>query len=138
MYIVHIYKYSISIHARLFRNFRRHSWTTTPSCFIYCKTTWWSTFKESTIWRLTNNYFCFSCISFHIWYIVEINQQIIEDQSTQNVTTNSDNGTDNPLPRSRSSITRTLLMNTGMCKLFYIIILLESSCSHFKNETRIH
>ncbi|CAF1225939.1 unnamed protein product [Rotaria sordida] len=41
----------------------------------------------------------------------EINQQILDDQSSQSVTNNSDNGTDTGIQRSRSSITRTLLMN---------------------------
>jgi LAS superfamily LD-carboxypeptidase LdcB len=43
----------------------------------------------------------------------EINQQILDDQSAQNLTNNNDNGTDNGIQRTRSSITRTLLMNTG-------------------------
>jgi hypothetical protein len=42
----------------------------------------------------------------------EINQQILDDQSAQNLTNNNDNGTDNGIQRTRSSITRTLLMNT--------------------------
>ncbi|CAF1115733.1 unnamed protein product [Rotaria magnacalcarata] len=41
----------------------------------------------------------------------EINQQIIDDQSSQNITTNNDNNADTEIQRSRSSITRTLLMN---------------------------
>ncbi|CAF0757554.1 unnamed protein product [Rotaria sp. Silwood1] len=42
----------------------------------------------------------------------EINQQILDDQSTQSVTNNNDNGSETGIQRSRSSITRTLLMNT--------------------------
>ncbi|CAF3553746.1 unnamed protein product [Rotaria socialis] len=41
----------------------------------------------------------------------EINQQIIDGQSSQNTTTNSDNNADTEIQRSRSSITRSLLMN---------------------------
>jgi len=51
--------------------------------------------------------------SFLYLFILEINQQILDDQSAQNVTNNNDNGTDNGIQRTRSSITRTLLMNTG-------------------------
>ncbi|CAF2444182.1 unnamed protein product [Rotaria sp. Silwood2] len=42
----------------------------------------------------------------------EINQQILDSQSAQNVTNSSDHGTDSGIQRTRSSITRTLLMNT--------------------------
>jgi hypothetical protein len=41
----------------------------------------------------------------------EIHQQILDDQSAQNGTNNNDNGTDTGIQRSRSSITRTLLLN---------------------------
>jgi hypothetical protein len=41
----------------------------------------------------------------------EIHQQILDSQSAQNVLNNNDNGTDSGIPRARSSITRTLLMN---------------------------
>ncbi|CAF3457779.1 unnamed protein product [Rotaria sp. Silwood1] len=42
----------------------------------------------------------------------EINQQILDSQSVQNVPNPSDHGTDSSIQRTRSSITRTLLMNT--------------------------
>ncbi|UJR25077.1 hypothetical protein I4U23_006437 [Adineta vaga] len=42
----------------------------------------------------------------------EINQQILDNRSAQNVPNNSDNKTDGEIQRSRSSIARTLLMNT--------------------------
>ncbi|CAF0911753.1 unnamed protein product [Rotaria sordida] len=41
----------------------------------------------------------------------EINQQILDSQSAQNVTNIGDHGTDSGIQRTRSSITRTLLMN---------------------------
>lgn len=41
----------------------------------------------------------------------EISQQLIDNQSTQHTGTNGDNSTDTPIQRSRSSITRNLLMN---------------------------
>ncbi|CAF0899193.1 unnamed protein product [Adineta ricciae] len=41
----------------------------------------------------------------------EINQQILDDQSAQNVPNTSDNKTDGETQRSRSSIARTILMN---------------------------
>lgn len=43
--------------------------------------------------------------------MIEINQQILDAQSAQNTTNNNDNGTDSGIQRTRSSITRTLLMN---------------------------
>ncbi len=49
-------------------------------------------------------------------FLIEIHQQILDDQSAQNGSNNSDNGTDSGIQRSRSSITRTLLMNAGMSK----------------------
>ncbi|CAF0980104.1 unnamed protein product [Adineta steineri] len=45
-------------------------------------------------------------------HIEEIHQQILDDLSAQNTTNNNDNGTDIGIQRSRSSITRTLLMNS--------------------------
>jgi len=48
---------------------------------------------------------------------IEINQQILDDQSAQNLPSNSDNRIDGEIQRSRSSITRNLLMNGG--KLTY-------------------
>jgi hypothetical protein len=50
-------------------------------------------------------------ISRFIFFFLEIHQQILVDQSAQNVTNN--NETDSGIQRSRSSITRTLLMNSG-------------------------
>ena len=44
--------------------------------------------------------------------LLEIHQQILDSQSAQNIL-NNDNGTDSGIPRARSSITRTLLMNAG-------------------------
>jgi len=44
-------------------------------------------------------------------FFLEIHQQILVDQSAENVTNN--NETDSGIQRSRSSITRTLLMNSG-------------------------
>jgi hypothetical protein len=41
----------------------------------------------------------------------EIHQQILDDQSAQNISNNNDNGIDSGIQRTRSSITRTLLMN---------------------------
>ncbi|CAF0990268.1 unnamed protein product [Adineta ricciae] len=46
----------------------------------------------------------------------EINQQILDDQSAQNVPNNSDNKIDGEIQRSRSSITRTILMNAEQNK----------------------
>lgn len=42
----------------------------------------------------------------------EINQQIIDDQTAQNMNNNHDGGNDSAIQRTRSSITRTLLMNS--------------------------
>lgn len=42
----------------------------------------------------------------------EINQQIIDDQTAQNLNTNHESGNDSAIQRTRSSITRTLLMNS--------------------------
>ncbi len=47
----------------------------------------------------------------YFFFFLEIHQQILVDQSAQNVTNN--NETDSGIQRSRSSITRTLLMNSG-------------------------
>lgn len=47
--------------------------------------------------------------------ILEIHQQILDDQSAQNSNHNCENG----ISRSRSSITRTLLMNAGKIKFYY-------------------
>jgi hypothetical protein len=56
-------------------------------------------------------------VNFHfISEILEIHQQILDSQSAQNVLNNNDNGTDSGIPRARSSITRTLLMNAGKYK----------------------
>ena len=44
---------------------------------------------------------------------LEINQQIIDDQTAQNSSNNHDSGNDSAIQRTRSSITRTLLMNSG-------------------------
>lgn len=49
----------------------------------------------------------------HIELFLDINQQIIDAQSAQNLSHSSDHGTHNGIQRQRSSITRTLLMNTG-------------------------
>lgn len=46
-------------------------------------------------------------------FIAEIHQQILESQSAHNMNNNSDTTNDNDIQRSRSSITRTLLQNTG-------------------------
>jgi hypothetical protein len=54
-------------------------------------------------------------ISFS-FYLIEINQQILDDQSAQNLPNNSDNRIDGEIQRSRSSITRNLLMNGGKLK----------------------
>ena len=43
----------------------------------------------------------------------DINQQILDAQSAHNITYNNENGIDSGIQRSRSSITRTLLMNPG-------------------------
>lgn len=65
--------------------------------------------------------------------LVEIHQQILDDQSAQSVTNNNDNGTDSGIQRSRSSITRTLLMNAGKRK-FSLIIILLFFIIYLKNE----
>ncbi len=60
-----------------------------------------------------------------IWLsILEINQQILDAQSALIATNNSDNGPDIGIQRSRSSITRTLLMNLGKSKKDLQLILL--------------
>ena len=46
-------------------------------------------------------------------FMLEINQQILEDQSAQSTNYNTDSGIDAGNQRPRSSITRTLLMNHG-------------------------
>jgi hypothetical protein len=55
-------------------------------------------------WFQIDSRFCF---------FLEINQQILDAQSAQNMSNNNDNGTDSGIQRTRSSITRTLLMNSG-------------------------
>lgn len=53
--------------------------------------------------------FCFVYMNFS----TEINQKILDDQSNQNLTNNSDSNTESGIQHLRSSITRTLLMNSG-------------------------
>jgi len=55
-------------------------------------------------------------IYLFFFYLIEINQQILDDQSAQNLPNNSDNRIDGEIQRSRSSITRNLLMNGGKLK----------------------
>ena len=51
--------------------------------------------------------------NFSVFFFTEIHQQILESQSAHNMNNNSDMGMDNDNQRTRSSITRTLLQNTG-------------------------
>lgn len=50
---------------------------------------------------------------FFRFFFTEIHQQILESQSAHSMNNNSDVGIDNDNQRTRSSITRTLLRNTG-------------------------
>lgn len=48
-----------------------------------------------------------------MFLLIEIHQQIRESQLVQNANNNFDGRTDHDIQRARSSITRTLLLNTG-------------------------
>jgi hypothetical protein len=74
----------------------------------------------------------FDLFSVGFVFLIDITQQILDAQSAQNVTNNNDNGTDSGIQRSRSSITRTLLMNAGIENLSITIIFFVFV--HFKNE----
>ena len=47
------------------------------------------------------------------FHSIEIHQQILESQLVQNANHNFDGRTDHDMQRTRSSITRTMLLNTG-------------------------
>jgi len=116
-----LYQFNIN----LFRYIKWYTRTTTSTKFIYCKIAWWSTIKKSTIWRFII-YIGLKFIYFS-FYLIEINQQILDDQSAQNIPNNSDNKIDGEIQRSRSSITRNLLMNGGKLTYWSIIIFFCSS-----------
>ena len=56
----------------------------------------------------------------HFFLILDINQQVLDDQTAQNLSNNNDSG----IQRTRSSITRTLLMNNGETKMKIIKVFL--------------
>jgi hypothetical protein len=64
----------------------------------------------------------------------EIHQQILDSQSAQNVLNNNDNGTDSGIPRARSSITRTLLMNAERTNSMTKLPMTPSSVTSFAKD----